>query len=395
MSTILVINAGSSSIKYQLIETEDATRIATGLVERIGEPSGALVHEWNGEKISKELTVPDHAAAFRDIELIFAASGMPLDSFELQGVGHRVVQGGEHFISPTIITDEVADQILALSPLAPLHNPAEHQAILAAQKIFAHIPHVAVFDTAFHQTIPPRAYTYAIDAELARKRGVRRYGFHGTSHRNVSRRAAEFAGLDLESSKQIVLHLGNGASACAVRDGRSIDTSMGLTPLEGLVMGTRSGNLDPSILFYLANQADLSLDELDTLLNKKSGLLGLAGSNDVRDVTQMANAGDPQAMLALEVYAYRIRGYIGQYVAQLGGLDVLTFTAGVGENSAKVREMVCDGLEVFGIELSHDANWERRSDVRCISRSHTPVKVLVVPTDEELEIARQVDAVTA
>lgn len=391
MSKILVINSGSSSFKYQLIDPESGERLASGLVERIGDSLGRVKHRCAGETLEAELPIPDHTAGFAEMERAFERAGQPLDGSALAAVGHRVVQGGDEFFEPTIIDDRVAERILALGVLAPLHNPAHHQAIVAARATFPDVPHVAVFDTAFHQTMPPAAYTYAIDRRVAAEHGIRRYGFHGTSHQYVSARAARFVERPLAELKQIVLHLGNGASMCAVDGGRSVDTSMGLTPLEGLVMGTRSGDLDPSILFHLHREAGLDVDALDRLLNSESGLRGLAGTGDFRDVRAAADAGDAQAQLAIDVTTHRIRHYLGAYLAALGGADVISFTAGVGENNAALRAGVCAGLEWFGIRLDAALN-EAASGVaepRRISTPDSRVAVLVVPTDEEAEIARQ------
>ena len=409
MSTILVINGGSSSLKYQLIDVSDERRIASGLVERIGEREAHLIHRREDAppaaeqqaptappvSLDRTMSIPDHETAFALIAEAFADSGLPLEETALSAVGHRVVQGGSLFRDPTLIDDEVAAQILDLAALAPLHNPGQHAAIQAARRIFPHLPHVAVFDTAFHHSLPEAAATYAIDRALARRYQIRRYGFHGTSHQIVSRRAAQFAGRPLDDAKQIVLHLGNGASATAVLNGQSINTSMGLTPLEGLVMGTRSGDLDPSIVFTLHRVAGLSVDDLDRVLNKQSGLYGLTGKIDMRDVFSDAESGDADAQLALDVYAMRIRHYIGAYLVDLGGLDILTFTGGVGENAWWVREQVCAGLNHLGIEVDADRNRERRDDARRISTDSSRVQVLVVPTNEELEIARQVRTLTA
>jgi len=294
-----------------------------------------------------------------------------------------------------VVTDLVKINIEDISELAPLHNPANLQGINAAQVAFPDVPHVAVFDTAFHQTIPAAAYTYAIDAELAAKHRVRRYGFHGTSHKFVSEAAAAFLDRPLGELKQIVFHLGNGASACAIDGGRSVDTSMGMTPLEGLVMGTRSGDLDPAVLFHLQRKAGLGFDELDTLLNRRSGLLGLSGTGDMRDVTESASKGDEAAQLALDVTVHRLRHYLGAYLAVLGGLDVVVFTAGVGENAPLIRAGAVQGLEGLGIILDEDRNAERARGIRVISTDDSPVTVLVVPTNEELEIARQTVAALA
>lgn len=368
MREVFVVNAGSSSLKYQLVDVESGASSVNGLIERIGE---------EGSKA-------------KDLD---AAMRIALDDLghghELAGVGHRVVHGGEVFTRATLITDQVEEQIDELSALAPLHNPVNLAGIRAARAALPDVPQVAVFDTAFHQTLEPEAYTYAIDAALARKHGIRRYGFHGTSYRYVSRRAAEFLGRPLEDTKLIVLHLGNGASACAIDGGRSVDTSMGLTPLEGLVMGTRSGDLDPAIPSYLHRTAGLDFDALDDLLNHDSGLRGLAGSGDMRDVQTAADKGDATAATALAVYRHRIRHYIGAYFAELGRLDALVFTAGVGENSVALREGVTAGLGHLGMSVDRARNSATSKDARYVSPDGSPVAVLVIPTNEELEIARQ------
>lgn len=369
---VFVVNSGSSSIKYQLVDVETEEAILSGLVERIGEPGGDAA---------------DHVDGMRRVlaELGDAATG-------LVAVGHRVVHGGEAFTAPTVVTDAVIEQIEQVSMLAPLHNPANLAGIRAAMAVLPDVPHVAVFDTAFHQTMSPAAYTYAIDREVAREHGVRRYGFHGTSHAFVAERAAEHLGVPLEQLKLIVLHLGNGASITAIDGGRSIDTSMGLTPLQGLVMGTRSGDLDPAVLLHLHRQAGMSVDELDALLNKRSGLLGLSGSADMRDVTKAADEGDRDAALALDVWAHRIRHYVGAYLAQLGGLDAVVFTAGVGENSPQLRALALAGLEFLGLEVDPEANAASSRAAHTISPEGAGVAVLVVPTNEELSIARQAAA---
>lgn len=388
MSAVLVINAGSSSIKYQLIETLSGERLAHGLIERIGEPMGRVSHRAGGARHDRDAPIPDHSAGFAAMAETFAAAGMPLDRLGIRAVGHRVVQGGSEFTAPTLIDDAVERRILELADLAPLHNPGHHQAILAARAAFPDVPHVAVFDTTFHQTMPEKAYTYAIDREVAAAHGVRRYGFHGISYQVVSRRAAELLGRPVEELRQIVLHLGNGASACAIDGGRSVDTSMGLTPLEGLVMGSRGGDIDPGALLHLL-RAGMTVDELDRLLNRGSGLVGLGGSLDMRDLTAAATAGDAGARLAFEVYVHRIRRYLGAYLLELGGADAIVFTAGVGENHAPTRWAVCAGLEWFGIELDPAANEAPAGGPRRISAPSSRVAVLVVPTDEEAEIARQ------
>ena len=371
--SVFVLNAGSSSLKYQLVDPGSGEVHVAGIVERIGEQGS---------------DVPDHEAAVR--RALDAIEGRPAPV----ACGHRVVHGGERFDGPTLIDGGVEAAIDELSALAPLHNPANLQGIRAARAVLPDIPHVAVFDTAFHRTIPAAAATYAIPVELAKRYGVRRYGFHGTSHRYVSRAAADFLGIPLERSKLIVLHLGNGASACAVDGGRSIETSMGMTPLEGLVMGTRSGDIDPAALFHLHRQAGLGFEELEGMLNRDSGLKGLTGKGDMRDVQAAAADGDEPAEAALAVYRHRIRKYIGAYLAQLGGLDALVFTAGVGENNSLLRRRTLAGLEHLGLRVDPDRNEVPSHEARRISPDDSPVAVLVVPTNEELEIARQTAAVT-
>ena len=319
----------------------------------------------------------------------FAEHGPLLDEHPPVAVGHRVVHGGARFYAPTLVTRNVEEQIEELSVLAPLHNPANLAGIVAAKAVFSGVPHVAVFDTAFHQTLPPAAYTYAIDAELAAEHRVRRYGFHGTSHQFVSESAAAFLGRDLGTLRQIVFHLGNGASVTAIDGGRSVETSMGLTPLEGLVMGTRSGDLDPAALVHLSRRAGYSIDDLDVLLNSRSGLKGLAGHSDMRDILAGRDAGDAASTLAFDVYIHRLRAYAGSYIAQLGGVDVISFTAGVGENAAVVRAEAMATLGFAGVEIDQGRNTARQRGIRRISTDDSRVTVLVVPTDEELEIARQ------
>jgi len=389
MPSILVINSGSSSLKYQLIDMASEQTVASGLIERIGEASGHGTHRVGDEKFEQEIPVPDHTAACQIMRAGFDAHGPSLDDHDLVAIGHRVVHGGARFFEPTLIDHLVKINIEDLSELAPLHNPGAVQGIDATEKSFPGLPMVAVFDTAFHQTMPAEAYTYAIDADVAQKYRVRKYGFHGTSHRYVSRAAAEFLGRPLEELKQIVLHLGNGASACAIDGGRSVETSMGMTPLAGLVMGTRSGDIDASVLFHLARRGGMSIDDLDTLLNKRSGLLGMSGVGDSRDVQSRAAAGDERAQLTTAVVAHRLKFYLGAYQALLGGVDVISFTAGIGEHSAEVRAAAASGLERLGIELDEERNRADVSGTRVISTDASPVTVLVVPTNEELEIARQ------
>ncbi|MBN9213628.1 MAG: acetate kinase [Microbacterium sp. SCN 70-200] len=394
MTVVLVINSGSSSFKYQLLDVESQTPLASGLVERIGQPMGALKHKVLGAstgdvEFERELPIPDHTEGFAVMLRAFEEYGPLLHDAPPVAVGHRVVQGGARFFQPTLIDDLVEINIDELAVLAPLHNPGAVQGIRAARDSFPDLPHVAVFDTAFHQTLPPAAYTYAIDRDMARKHRIRRYGFHGTSHKFVSEAAAEYVGRPLRDLKQIVLHLGNGASVTAVDGGHSVETSMGLTPLEGLVMGTRSGDIDPSVLLVLARREEMSPGELDTFLNKRSGMLGLAGASDMRDIEERRAEGNGAARLAFDVYIHRLRAYIGAYIAQLGGVDVISFTAGVGENSPLVRAEAIATLGFLGVKLDPERNEERRRDVRVISADDSAVTVLVVPTNEELEIARQ------
>jgi acetate kinase len=336
--------------------------------------------------------VPDHGAAFRAMIDAFEQHGPAGIEDSVDAVGHRVVHGGARFFAPTVVTPQVEKDIGELAEYAPLHNPANLAGIQAAEAAFPGVPHVAIFDTAFHQTMPPEAYTYAIDVAVAEKYRIRRYGFHGTSHKYVSEKAAAFLGLPLERSRIIVLHLGNGASACAVENGRSIDTSMGFTPLQGLVMGTRSGDLDPAIVFQLARFGGITLEDLDELLNKRSGMLGLAGSADLRDVRKAADAGDRDAQIALDVYCHRIKHYVGAYLGVLGGVDAIVFTAGVGENAPGIREGALAGLEELGIRVDPERNRADGRGERRISADDSRVAVLVIPTNEELEIARQTAA---
>ena len=402
MSHVLVINSGSSSLKYSLLDMTREVELASGLIERIGQPMGVVGHRVHtvaapGEpaptileaRYEDERPIVDHDEAFAVMLALFAEHGPSLADHAPVAVGHRVVHGGARFHEPTLVTADVERQIGELSVLAPLHNPANLAGIVAARAVFADVPHVVVFDTAFHQTLPAAAYTYAIDAEMAREHRVRRYGFHGTSHKYVSEHAAEFIGRPNDGIRQLVFHLGNGASVTAIDRGRSVETSMGLTPLEGLVMGTRSGDLDPAALLHLARRAGLGIDELDDLLNKRSGLLGLAGRSDMRDVLAGADAGEPAARLAYDVYIHRLRAYAGAYIAQLGGVDVISFTAGVGENAVKVRADALATLGFLGVRIDPHRNAERTHGIRRISADDSAIEVLVVPTDEELEIARQ------
>ena len=375
MSHVLVVNSGSSTLKYQLVEPESGASTARGLVERIGQ-SGS--------------EVADHAAAVALMLDQLRADGADLD--RLVAVGHRVVHGGAAFREPVVVDDAVEAEIERMVPLAPLHNPAGLMGITIMRRLLPGIPQVAVFDTAFHATMPPEAYTYAIPRTVSDEYGIRRYGFHGTSYQYVTQRAAQFLNLPVDEVNLIVAHLGNGASMAAIRGGRSIDTSMGLTPLEGLVMGTRSGDIDPGVIFHLVHEAGMSADDLDRMLNKQSGLAGLAGEQDMRTVRALAANGDPQARLALDVYAYRVRAYIGAYLAAVPEPHALVFTAGIGENDADLRREVCGPLRHFGLDLDDALNEGADRGDRAIDTGAGRIRILVVPTNEEAEIARQAAA---
>lgn len=390
---VLVLNSGSSSVKYQLLDMADDSRLATGLVERIGERTSRLTHTplaSGGETRGHDAPIAGHDAALKAAADELAADGLGLDAPELAAVGHRVVHGGKRFTEPTLVDDSVLREIERLVPVAPLHNPANLTGIRTAQALNPHLPQVAVFDTAFHTTMPEHAARYAIDVPTADAHRIRRYGFHGTSHAYVSRRTAALLGRDPSEVNVIVLHLGNGASASAVRGGVCVETSMGLTPLEGLVMGTRSGDTDPAVIFHLARVAGMSVDEIDTLLNKKSGLVGLCGDNDMREIQRRIDGGDAAAALAFGIYVHRLKKYIGAYYAVLGRVDAVAFTAGVGENAAPVRAAATAGLEELGLTVDAELNTARGGGAaRLISPENARVAVAVVPTDEELEIARQ------
>jgi len=390
---IMVLNSGSSSVKYQVIDMEDESVLARGIVERIGLAGSRLKHRKKGEEeLIVEEEVPNHNKA---IELILKYLTHPFygvikDVREINAVGHRVVHGGEKFTSSVLITDEVVEMIRECIPLAPLHNPANLSGIEAAAASIPHAPMVAVFDTAFHQTMPEYSYLYALPYELYEEKRIRRYGFHGTSHRYVSDRAAFLLKKPKEKLRIITAHLGNGASMTAVKYGKSIDTTMGYTPLEGLYMGTRCGNLDPAIPLALQRELKMSYTEVDHLLNKKSGMLGVSGfSSDMRDLEEAADKGNRRAKLALDMYAYMVKKYIGAYAAAMGGLDVLVFTAGIGENSWLIREKSCEGLEFIGIEIDPQKNRQMIGGKEgSISKDGSKVEVLVIPTNEELVIAR-------
>lgn len=387
---VLVINAGSSSIKYQLYHMPSAEVVARGMVERIGEATAKLTHRYDGKTHIADCQAGDHKETMTLIldTLVDEQLGVMADINEIEAVGHRVVHGGEEFTGSVVIDDKVLASIEKFADLAPLHNPANLTGIRAAQSKLAEAVQVACFDTSFHSTIPEVAYMYALPYELYEKYRVRRYGFHGTSHRYVVRRAAEMMGKGKYEVNVITCHLGNGCSMAAVKDGVSVDTSMGLTPLEGLVMGTRSGDFDPAILFYLADKG-YDVKELNTLCNKKSGLLGVSGqSNDMRNLTELAEKGDERAKLAIDIFCYRVRKYIGAFTAVLGRLDAVVFTGGIGENMAHVRDGVCSEMSQIGIELDAEKNAGTKGSENEISSEGSRVKVLVIPTNEELAIAK-------
>ncbi|WP_067470294.1 acetate kinase [Nocardia amamiensis] len=392
---VLVINSGSSSIKYQLLDPESSVVAASGIVERIGEDDGRIEHRADGQSTERPGRIADHTAGLRLVFDAFSATGHDLVGEGLRAVGHRVVHGGEVFYQPTLIDDAVVAAISDLSVLAPLHNPANVAGIESARALLPGVPQVAVFDTAFFHSLPAAAKTYAIDAEIAAAHGIRKYGFHGTSHEYVSGRVADLLGRAPAELNQIIFHLGNGASASALRGGRPIDTTMGLTPLEGLVMGTRSGDLDPGIVPHLVRSAHMDIDQVDALLNRDSGIKGLSGVNDFRELQRLIESGDQAARLAYDVYIHRLRRYLGAYLIELGGVDAITFTAGVGENSPQVRADALADLVGFGIEVDPAANMAKDRSARRISPPDAPVAVLVVPTNEELAIARAARKVVA
>ena len=390
---VLVVNCGSSSLKYQLIDSDSEAVLAKGLCERIG-IDGRLVYQKTGsDKEITEAAMPTHKQAIQMVldALVNEKTGAIKSLAEIDAVGHRVVHGGEKFASSTVLTPEVLKAIEECNDLAPLHNPANLIGIRACQKLMPGTPMVAVFDTAFHQTMPEEAYLYGLPYRYYEDYKIRRYGFHGTSHSYVSKKAAELLGQDYESLKLIVCHLGNGASVSAVKNGKCVDTSMGLTPLEGLIMGTRSGDLDPAIIEYLCNHENLTVSEMLNILNKKSGVLGMSGgiSSDFRDLNAAANEGNEVAKVTLEAYAYRVAKYIGSYTAAMNGVDAITFTAGVGENAAWLRPMVCKYLGFLGVELDEAASEKACGVEGIISTPDSKVKLCVIPTNEELAIARE------
>lgn len=390
---VFVINSGSSSIKYQLIEMPAAIVICSGLIDRIGLEGSSIQHKTflkGVEKITKkQQSINNHAEGLTAVASLLTDEeiGVIKNPDEIHAVGHRVVHGGESFSSTMVITDEVKEKVKKLFPLAPLHNPPNYLGIEVAEKIFYRAQQVAVFDTAFHQTMPPVAYRIAIPTSFYQEHQIRAYGFHGTSHKYVSERALEY--IKRKDSKIITVHLGNGCSMTAVKDGQCVDTSMGFGPMNGLIMGTRTGDVDQSVIFHLVNELGYSLDEVNTMLNKKSGMLGLTGFSDMRDVKSEYKKGNREAVLAYEMYAYHIKKYIGSFVAVLNGLDALVFTAGVGENDSLTRELATRDMNFFGISLDNEKNAAPAKGIVEIQKPESPVKILIIPTNEELEIAQQ------
>lgn len=394
--TVLVINAGSSSIKYQLVDLESGEGLASGLVEKIGEPiDGHYKHEFEGEKHEVEEPVPDHATGLKRVLGFFNEFGPKLDEAGIVAVGHRVVQGGSTFPAPALATPEVVQKIKDLAVLAPLHNGPEAKGIEVMTDLMPDIPQVVVFDSSFFTQLPEAASTYALNKEIAEKYKIKRYGAHGTSHEYIGQVVPQVVGKPAEGLKQIVLHIGNGASASAQVSGKPIETSMGLTPLEGLVMGGRTGDIDPAAVFHLIRNANMNVDELDELFNKKSGMMGMTGFGDMREVHRLIAEGNKDAKLALDIYVHRIVSYIGNYTAQMGGLDVITFTAGVGENDEVVRREVIAKLTPFGVKLDQEKNDTRSKEPRIISTPDSTVTVTVISTNEELEIARKAAKIAA
>jgi acetate kinase len=386
---IVIINSGSSSIKYQLIEMPSKEIICSGMIDRIGLETSNLSYVTKTDKIEKTIPIPNHKKGLKKIAALLMDEkvGVIKSTNEIYAVGHRVVHGGSDFSNTTIIDTEVKDRIKQLFELAPLHNPANFEGIVVAEEIFESAKQVAVFDTAFHQTLPVEAYKYAIPNFLLTENKIRVYGFHGTSHKYVSEQAKAYLE---KSSKIITIHLGNGCSMAAIKDGKSIDTTLGFGPMNGLIMGTRSGDVDQSAIFYMVNSLGYTVNEVSTMLNKQSGMLGLTGFSDLRDIESNAAQGNKECQLALDMNAYRIKKYIGSYVAALGGLDAIIFTAGIGENSSFIRKLVCTDMEFFGIELDNEKNEIRSKEIREINLPQSKAKILVIPTNEEIEIANQV-----
>ncbi len=386
---VLVLNSGSSSLKFQLFAMPEKTILCSGLIERIGLKDGKFNFKTNGKSVELITKIPNHKVGLELVskQLLDKETGVINSAEEIDVVGHRVVHGGKHFSDTTEITKAVKEKIKALSTLAPLHNPANLEGIEVAEEIFPNAKQVAVFDTAFHQSIPEHAYKYAIPNEFSDKLNIRLYGFHGTSHKFVSEKAIEYLGK--KESKIITIHLGNGCSMTAVKNGKSIDHSMGFSPLGGLIMGTRSGDIDPAFTFYLVDKLNYDLDEVNTLLLKKSGMLGLTGYSDLRDIQAEAEKGNKTCQLALEMNAYRIKKYIGSYASILNGLDAIVFTAGIGENSSVMRQLVCKDLDFLGINLDVEENKVRTNEIHEVNTESSMAKILVIPTNEELEIAKQ------
>lgn len=388
---VLVINSGSSSIKFKLYEAESEALEMSGTIGRIGEPGSYIDCKTGSGEFLDGKAIPTHAAGLETImdALVGEPLGVLSSLAEISAVGHRAVHGGDIFTGSVVVNDDVIAKLEECSPLAPLHNPANLMGIVEAQRLLPDIPQVAVFDTAFHQTMPPYAYLYAMPYGYYEQHKVRRYGFHGSSYRFVSARAAELMGKPIEDIRMVVCHLGNGASMAAIDGGRSVDTSMGLTPLEGLIMGTRSGDIDPGIIFFLKRHLGMDVDAIDSLLNKQSGFVGVSGAgNDLRDIQLKAAAGDERCQLAIKMYCYRVRKYVGAYAAAMEGIDALVFTGGIGENSSGVREEVCASLGFLGVRVDDRLNADGRSGARILDDGSSPVRVMVVPTDEEIIIVR-------
>lgn len=390
---IFVVNSGSSSIKYQFFNMPNSKPVCGGLVERIGLEEAVITHKVfvdNHENVvQKKMELPDHEAGLKEVVALLTdeEDGVINNPEDIQVVGHRVVHGGESFAATVIVNQQVKDEIKKLFPLAPLHNPANYLGIEVAEKIFTGAKQVAVFDTAFHQTMPEKAFRYAIPQSYYKDMGIRKYGFHGTSHKYVSNQALRY--LNKPDAKLITIHLGNGCSMAAIKGKISVDTSMGFGPLSGLIMGTRSGDIDPSIIFHLVDELGYDVEQVKALLNRRSGMQGLTGYSDMRDIAKAIAAGDELSEMALEMYAYRIKQYIGSYVATLNGLDAIVFTAGVGENDKAMRHRICTDMDFFGLHLDEDKNNNKQGEVWEINKVNTPVKILVVATNEELEIAQQ------
>lgn len=394
MAKIIAINAGSSSLKFQLFEMPSEEVITKGLIERIGLNDSIFTITVNDEKIQETLDIPDHEMAVKMLLDKLTSLGIIKSLNEIEGMGHRVVHGGEEFNDSVVITDDVLEKIDALSELAPLHNPANVTGIRAFKRVLPNVPAVAVFDTAFHQTMPESSYLYSLPYEYYKKYGIRKYGFHGTSHKYVSGRAAELLGRPLEQLRLISCHLGNGASIAAIQGGKSIDTSMGFTPLAGVTMGTRSGNIDPALIPFIMEKTGKTADEVLDVLNKKSGMLAVSGfSSDLRDIEIQSKQGNDRAQLALDIFSNRIHKYIGSYAARMNGVDAIIFTAGIGENSDVIRENVLKGLEFMGVYWDPALN-KVRGEEAFINYPHSPVKVLIIPTNEEVMIARDVVRLT-